>query len=78
MTTFEIVQIIIGSGLGLALLRGIFVIGKISQKIDTISNDINQLKRDVGSIESRLSRLEGAFNERGYWESRKTGTEKKD
>jgi hypothetical protein len=78
MTTFEITQIVIGSGLALGTLRLIFSLGKISQKIDVMSEDISQLKRDTSSIDRRLSHLEGAFNERGYWESRRTGSDKKD
>jgi len=30
------------------------------------------LSRDIRNIDQRLSRLEGAFEERGRWESRKT------
>lgn len=77
MTSIEVFQLLVGSGLLIAIFRVIFSMGKISQKIETISSDISQIKSDIRSMESRLAHLEGAFLERGYWESRKTGTEEK-
>lgn len=77
MTTFEIIQTLIGSGLIIGIVKLIFSSGKISQQLTSIADDVSQLKRNVSSLDTRLSRLEGAFYERGYWESRKTGTEEK-
>lgn len=31
---------------------------------------IDEIHKDLRNIDSRLSRLEGGFTERGYWESR--------
>lgn len=87
--TFELLKIIIGSGgflsIFISLIILIFRTGKIVQKIEYIEIDITdirsgitEIKKDIHYIESRLSRLEGRFDERGYWESRRTGTEHKD
>lgn len=38
----------------------------------------DSLSLDIRGIESRLSRIEGRFEERGYWESRRTGTQEKE
>lgn len=42
-----------------------------------LANRIGGLAERLNGIDQRLSRLEGRFEERGYWESRKTGTEEK-
>lgn len=46
------------------------------KKFDTLIENITDIKKDIRSIDSRLSRLEGRFEERTYWESRQTGTDK--
>ncbi len=33
-----------------------------------------EVQRKLRSIDNRLTRLEGRFDERGYWESRRNGT----
>ena len=33
-----------------------------------------EVQKALHSLDMRLTRLEGRFDERGYWESRKTGT----
>lgn len=43
----------------------------LEQKMDSGFKD---LKDSLHSLDMRLTRLEGRFDERGYWESRKTGT----
>lgn len=48
----------------------IWVISRMDRKFDDVL-------RDLRSIDSRLSKMEGRIEERGYWESRKTGTEEK-
>lgn len=45
-------------------------IKKIHADIPTIKNDISEVHKDLRNIDSRMSRLEGGFTERGYWESR--------
>ncbi len=40
-----------------------------------IDNRMEKIEASINSIDRRLSHLEGRFEERGYWESRKTGTE---
>ncbi len=68
----EMIKLIIGSGgvFGIAYL--IFKSGKFFGKFDDFSAkimlDISDLKKDVRSIDQRISRLEGAFEERGRWE----------
>lgn len=76
MTTFEIIMMIISTGIAGGILRLTYSVGKISEKIENMQNDIKEIKSDIKSLDKRLSRLEGAFYERGYWESRYTGTEK--
>lgn len=44
----------------------------IDTRLDRIENRLSYIERDHGE---RLARIEGAFQERGYWESRRTGTE---
>ena len=41
-----------------------------------LQDEIKEARNDLKGIDQRLSRLEGRFEERGYWESRKNGTEK--
>ena len=48
----------------------IWIISHMDRKFDDV-------QRDLRNIDSRLSKMEGRFEERGYWESRKTGTEEK-
>jgi hypothetical protein len=48
----------------------------VRQLRDEIKSDLKEIKADIKSIDQRLTRLEGRFDERGYWESRKrNGTE---
>lgn len=50
---------------------------KMEQKMDQRFDIVDQ---KLQSLDNRLTRLEGRFDERGYWESRewrKTGTEDK-
>ena len=70
MTTFEIFTIVFGSGISLGVLRIIFMGGKTIKIIETTQEDIRLMKEDIKSIDGRLSRLEGAFFERGQWEAR--------
>jgi hypothetical protein len=67
----QIIQLCIGSGGLIGIFYLIFKIGKICQTVEIISNYVTKIKTDVNSIEKRLSHLEGAFEERGRWESRK-------
>lgn len=41
-----------------------------NKQFKKIHEDLNSIKQDVKNIDSRLTRLEGRFEERGYWESR--------
>ena len=43
----------------------------LEQKMETKFDDVIKV---LHSLDMRLTRLEGRFDERGYWESRKTGT----
>lgn len=45
--------------------------------ISHFDTKIDEVRNDLRLIDNRLSRLEGRFEERGYWESKKTGTESK-
>jgi hypothetical protein len=51
---------------------------RIDKKIDKLNcnmdDEFTEVKKMIHSIDMRLTRLEGRFDERGYWESRKTGT----
>jgi Tfp pilus assembly protein PilN len=49
---------------------------EIKSDLAQVKDDVKEIKSDLKSIDQRLTRLEGRFDERGYWESRKrTGTE---
>ena len=53
---------------------------KVYQEFDKVYQEIKDVKKDTSRINERLTRLEGRFDERGYWESRewhRTGTEDK-
>jgi hypothetical protein len=39
---------------------------------------IKEQAKEISDIKEKLARLEGRFEERGYWESRRTGTDKKE
>ena len=47
---------------------------KVDKQFEKMYDVINEIKKDTYRIEMRITRLEGQFDERGYWESRKTGT----
>lgn len=42
----------------------------LAEKLDAIDKKITAIASDVKSIDHRLTKLEGRFEERGYWESR--------
>lgn len=77
MTTFELLTVFFGSSILLTIIKSIFNTGKIIQKIESIDQKLIETNKKMSSIEDniklidgRLNRLEGAFFERGYWESR--------
>lgn len=41
------------------------------KQFSQIKDDLKSIKDDVKSLDMRLTRLEGRFDERGYWESRR-------
>lgn len=43
---------------------------KFDYRCDSIEKKIDEIQKDVKSIDQRLTKLEGRFEERGYWESR--------
>ena len=47
---------------------------KIDDKFIAVNGEFAEVKKILHSLDMRLTRLEGRFDERGYWESRKTGT----
>lgn len=53
---------------------------KVDQRFEKINQRFEKVEEKLDSMNMRLTRLEGRFEERGYWESRdyhKTGTEDK-
>ena len=59
-----------------------WVYNRIDKKFEALSTDVKHefksVKDALHQIDMRLTRLEGRFDERGYWESRdwhKTGTD---
>lgn len=70
MTLFEIFATVIGSGVGISVLRLSFMTGKIVKTLEVMQSDIVEIKQDIKNIDGRLNRLEGAFFERGQWEAR--------
>ena len=68
--------------LGSALAVYIFIRKNARRESDELRSEMRQefkeIKEELKQIDRRLTRLEGRFDERGYWESReyrKTGTE---
>lgn len=49
---------------------------KMEVTLDKMDIRIGRMEDQIKSIDQRLFRLEGAFEERGRWESRRTGTER--
>lgn len=45
----------------------VWILSRMDRKFEDI-------QRDIRMIDNRLSRIEGRFEERGYWESRQTGS----
>ena len=57
-----------------------WIYNQMNRRFDSLEKDLDKMGTDITSIKDRLSRLEGRFDERGYWEARefrKTGTEDK-
>ena len=50
-------------------LMGFFYM-RIDKKSDKIIDRIENVDQSINSLNMRLTRLEGRFEERGYWESR--------
>lgn len=56
----------------------IFTYQQMNKKFDMIFDELKSIRQDLHNLDMRLARLEGRFDERGYWESReihRTGTE---
>ncbi|MGE5706046.1 MAG: hypothetical protein ACM3XP_04935 [Nitrososphaerales archaeon] len=51
-------------------------IDKMEIRLDRMENRLIRVEDYLRSIDQRLYHLEGAFEERGRWESRRTGTER--
>lgn len=43
---------------------------RISKELNEIKTDIKEVKTEVSQYKDRMTKLEGRFEERGYWESR--------
>lgn len=57
-----------------------WVYNRIEKKFETVFQELKGIREGIHQLDMRLSRLEGRFDERGYWESReyhRTGTEDK-
>jgi hypothetical protein len=52
-----------------------YVWNKIDKRFDALDKRMERTENCLVAIDRRLSHLEGRFEERGYWESRRTGTE---
>lgn len=66
--------------LGSALAVYVFIRMAARKDTDEIRQELKDIREELKQIDRRLTRLEGRFEERGYWESRqyhKTGTEDK-
>jgi len=71
--------------IALSIIYGFFRSLKksISKDVEMLATKMNKMEERIGkiedqlkSIDQRLFRLEGAFEERGRWESRRTGTDR--
>jgi len=57
-----------------------WVYNRIDKKFEKVEERFDKVDRKLDDLNMRLTRLEGRFDERGYWEARefhKTGTEGK-
>ena len=63
----------IGVGVSIIVMLGSLILYLHS----SVMEEIKEMKQELRGIDQRISRLEGRFEERGYWESRRTGTEEK-
>lgn len=53
------------------MIGGFFwLVGRMYKGLNSLNVKIDEIHKDLRNIDSRLSRLEGGFTERGYWESR--------
>jgi hypothetical protein len=67
----------VGVGISVIIMLGslmLYLHSSTDKRLDKIDERLAYIERDHGE---RLARIEGAFQERGYWESRRTGTEEK-
>lgn len=46
---------------------------QIDKKMDDLKDEIKEMKKEISSVKDRLTRLEGRFDEREYWESCEDG-----
>src|SRR5438309_1382781 len=56
----------------IAIISGFlwWVRSSLSKLIQNQEKKIEEIQKDIKSIDQRLNKLEGRFEERGYWESR--------
>lgn len=57
-----------------------WVYNRMDKRFDSVDRELDLTRSDIHNLDMRLSKLEGRFEERGYWEARehrKTGTEDK-
>ncbi len=62
MTNFEIVQIIIGSGILAGMVKLIFSAGKFSKSFEEIKDKFNLMEKRFDKIDSRLDILENKID----------------
>lgn len=51
---------------------------RLDKRFEKVFEELKSIRGDIHQLDMRLTRLEGRFDERGYWESReirRTGTE---
>ncbi len=69
---------VLGTLVGIATFGYMCLLGlreDMNKRLDRIENILRHHGEILHLHGERLARIEGAFQERGYWESRKTGTE---
>lgn len=47
------------------------LVGMLASGFGWLIHQNSKIKDEISAVKDRLSRLEGRFEERGYWESRK-------
>lgn len=59
MVINDIIQIIVGSGIIISIIKVIFTMGKMTEKLQSLEQKVDRLDQSIQDLSNRVSRIEG-------------------